>query len=103
MRFATALTSQRRVARAKGVQPVTYLVQSVGQPMGPFLEIEAASPHHAVEIAAGCHPEDVGLPIWRAGPRFNGSWERECYMPRDDSGRQWLVHTSGPRPNSNRR
>lgn len=67
-----------------------YSVQLVGQP--PIVqEIEAYSPHHAVQLAAGCAAEEVCLPIWRAGPCFDGTWQRECYMPLDNSGRQWIV------------
>lgn len=68
-----------------------YQVQLVGQPARPVQTIEAYSPHNAVEIAAGCHWRDVCLPIWRRGRRHDGSYQVECYMPLDNSGRQWLV------------
>lgn len=70
-----------------------YTVQMVGEPQAeqPQHAVEAHSPWSAVEQVARCNFEDIGLPIWRRGPRFNGTWDVECYMPRDDTGRQWLV------------
>jgi hypothetical protein len=60
----------------------TYVVQMIGS--DSTQQIDADSAHHAVETAAGCDWRLVCLPIWR-------DRTRECYMPRDDSGRQWLV------------
>lgn len=68
-----------------------YQVQLVGQPAQPVQEVEAWGAHHAVWLVSGCHPEDVCPPIWPRGPRFDGSYQVECFMPLDNSGRQWLV------------
>lgn len=59
-----------------------YRVRLVGDTA--WQDIDAHSPTDAVAEAAGCPWEAVCLPIWTTAA---GS----CYMPRDDSGRQWLV------------
>lgn len=58
-------------------------------------EIEATSPYAAIAIMARCNWEDVKLPIWRRGPRYDGSYDTECFMPLDNTGRQWLLHNNG--------
>jgi hypothetical protein len=79
-----------------------YSVQMVGQPAKPVLAIEAHSAAHAVSEAARCDFCAVCLPIWRSNPtsktggnvasaRYAQEYETECYMPLDNSGRQWLV------------
>jgi hypothetical protein len=68
---------------------IAYEVQMVGEKDWAYFE--AHSPHHAVEQAAACNFEDVCTSIWRRGPRYDGTWQEECYMPRDNTGRQWLV------------
>lgn len=77
----------------------TYHVQLVGEPQHaqPITEhdIGVRLPHYAVAEAAGCAWENVGLPVWRRGPRCNGAWDVECYMPADNTGRQWLVLNPG--------
>lgn len=47
--------------------------------------IEAANDYYAVAEAASCAVNDVALPIWQGD-------HGRCYMPFDNSGRQWLVH-----------
>ena len=46
--------------------------------------IESNGPIPAVAYAAKCMFEKVGLPIWV-------QYEKQCYMPFDDSGRQWII------------
>lgn len=82
----------------------TYTVQLVGEPAQPihYVELSIALPHYAVAEVAKCDPLAVGLPIWRAEPRsrtggttrsaeYHQQYDVECYMPHDNSGRQWLV------------
>ena len=61
-----------------------FIVQMVGHPEQPEQTVDAYNPMHAVAQVARCGVLDVCIPIWS---RDN----TECYMPRDDSGRQWLV------------
>ena len=79
-----------------------FIIQTIGQPMGTEQRIEAHTAQNAVAEAANCEVVLVCLPIWRTEPRshtggneasarYLGEYGRECYMPRDDSGRQWLV------------
>lgn len=54
--------------------------------------IEAANDYHAVAVAADCALNDVPLPIWQEA---EVSWRQRgarCYVPNDNTGRQWLVH-----------
>lgn len=79
----------------------TFSVQMVGEVDIGLLEAHSAS--DAVVAAAGCEWLDVGLPIWACVLVFDYDAGRrvpsvpahpvgtECYMPRDNSGRQWLV------------
>ena len=70
----------------------TYTVQSVGEPMGLGITVEAYSALYAVAEVAGCDLLAVTLPIWRQGlDKWHRRYEVECYMPLDGSGRQWLV------------
>ena len=75
--------------------------------MGAKLSIDAHGPSNAVAEVAGCDPRLVCLPIWTQheptrwhtnphtlkleSSKFHQRLVAECYMPRDDSGRQWLV------------
>jgi hypothetical protein len=75
----------------------TYTVQAVGEPMGLVVTIEAYNALYAVAEVAGCDLSVVTLPIWRRGPdAWNVSYEVECYMPLDNTGRQWLVREVTP-------
>jgi hypothetical protein len=77
--------------------PRTYAVQMIGEPdVGLF---EAHSATDAVALAAECDWRAVCLPIWWVSPRTKtprAPIGTECYMPRDDSGRQWLVRDLSP-------
>jgi hypothetical protein len=71
-----------------------YTVQAVGEGAGDVLRIEAYNAIHAVAQAASCDVSAVCLPIWRVPERATATRHpvgTECYMPRDDSDRQWLV------------
>ena len=71
---------------------VDYLVRLVGQPRQPEVAVEASSAAMAVALTAGCRFTDVCLPIWRQGPdAWHEHYAEECFMPLDDSGRQWIV------------
>ena len=76
-----------------------YLVQQVGV-FGPAIPIEAHCAHAAAVAAAGCDWRKVPLPIWRDGlNRYTGEAHVQCYMPLDDTGRQWVVTDPRPIPN----
>jgi hypothetical protein len=66
-----------------------YIVTEVGDP-SPRI-VEAPSAWEAVKEVAACAFEEVCLSIWRSEPLPNGTYRKECYMPRDNSGRQWVV------------
>lgn len=73
----------------------TLVVTEVGTQLER--RIEAPNDYHAVAEAAGCAVNDVPIPIWEGEPERHplaGDRPRyavRCYMPRDNSGRQWLV------------
>lgn len=71
----------------------TYRISMVGDKT--IHEVEASSPYAAIAQLAGCNWEEVKLPIWRRGPRYDGSYDTECFMPLDNSGRQWVLHNNG--------
>lgn len=75
-------------------------IRLVGQPAGPVTRIEAVNEYQAVAEVAQCAVNDVMPPIWRQGFRRLtwgqleagiNEYEERCYMPIDNSGRQWLV------------
>lgn len=57
--------------------------------------IDADNDYEAVAHVADCNPMDVCLPIWRRGATPTQAhlqqYRERCYMPRDNSGRQWIV------------
>lgn len=56
--------------------------------------VEAYNDYEAVAEIAGCTVHAVCLPIWRRGRRSRWNpqdYTERCYMPRDNTGRQWLV------------
>jgi hypothetical protein len=64
--------------------------------MGPGKPIEACNVFHAVAEAAGCSVHDVCLPIWIDWCDRWGAAGIGCFMPLDQTGRQWLaVNTAG--------
>lgn len=66
----------------------TLRIQQIGEHAG--VVVEAPNDYHAVARAAGCAVNDVPLPIWQSTPGRHGRTQR-CYMPLDNTGRQWLV------------
>lgn len=68
-----------------------FLVTQVGTE-GPGKPVEALNVFYAVAAVAGCEFRVVGLPIW--GDRQPTKWQsyaRACFMPCDDTSRQWIV------------
>jgi DNA-directed RNA polymerase len=89
--FVRVRDRARAQGRERGVLAMkTYAVRMVGEPdVGLF---EAPSPMHAAAQAAGCHWTQVGLPIWgQDWCRLKQRYGIKCFMPLDDSGRQWVV------------
>ncbi len=68
----------------------TYRIRSVGEPMGPWQEVESWTVYAAVAEVADCAINDVPCSIWR-----NRDTGAECFMPRDNTGRQWEVSLPG--------
>lgn len=61
----------------------TFRVIEVGTLQG--VVVEAHNDDHAIAEVAQCAVNDVPLPLWG---QPDG---RRCYMPFDNSGRQWLI------------
>lgn len=67
----------------------TFLVQLVGEHASR--PIEAANDYHAVAEAANCAVNDVAIPIWEEKVESWAPRGSRCYMPLDNTGRQWIV------------
>lgn len=74
-----------------------FLVQMVGEKDAAIFE--SHNDYGAVAQAAGCQIALVCLPIWRRGATraqaYRQEYQERCYMPLDDSGRQWIVRDRG--------
>ncbi|MEO8298760.1 MAG: hypothetical protein ABI574_13235 [Burkholderiales bacterium] len=83
-----------------------YIVTEVGWNRGQATKVEAHNDTYAVAQVAGCTVFEVCVPIrcekpkhWSVHPTsgrpiqkaFWQEYEERYYMPRDDSGRQWMV------------
>jgi hypothetical protein len=84
----------------------TYLIHEVGAEKDAAF-FDAGNEYHAVAQAAGCSFADICLPIWTTyrtvrwfinpytGERqpylHHRPIEAMCFMPLDNSGRQWIV------------
>lgn len=73
----------------------TFLVTLIPA-LGPGRPIRACNAYHAVAEAADCALNDVCIPIWERRNHWRDQFVgtppiEQCYMPRDGSGRQWLV------------
>lgn len=68
-----------------------YWVREVGTDTRK--RVEAGNQQMAVADIAGCQIGHVCVPIWvtSEGARFRNRVLLSCYMPRDGSGRQWIV------------
>lgn len=69
-----------------------WIVQMVGESRTQL--VEAHSSMLAVAEAACCNWRAVCLPIWRREPSWGRgltTYNEECFMPLDNSGRQWIV------------
>jgi hypothetical protein len=77
-----------------------FVVTEVGKPESAR-QVEAANDYHAVAEVAGCAVKDVPIHIWEE--RRQHPWHprrARCYMPRDNSGRQWVVEDATTRSSS---
>ncbi|MNL67914.1 hypothetical protein D3C87_1925600 [compost metagenome] len=58
---------------------------------GPSTTVEASNDYQAVAEVAGCAQNDVPVPIWEETVRGGLPRGKRCYMPLDNTGRQWIV------------